>query len=88
MDTGKVTNKYVDTPRLFAAIEHNLYIQAIVTAFIICFCTRILSSHWYKSVKYGNSRGIEPPTLPYWIPGLKHAFSMGYGSKNFLAKCL
>lgn len=88
MDAGHATKTHEDPPRLFAALEHNLYIQAIVTAFVVCFCTRILSSHWFQSVKYGNGHGIEPPTLPYWIPGLKHAFSMGYDSKKFLANCL
>ncbi|CAO2647700.1 Nn.00g086220.m01.CDS01 [Neocucurbitaria sp. VM-36] len=88
MDASNVTEKYNHRPRISAALQDNLYIQALITLFVVCVSTRLLSSHWFKSVKYGNSRDIEPPTLPYWIPGLKHAFSMAFNSKQFLAKCL
>lgn len=88
MATANFTLMYEDTPRLFTAVQHNRWLQALVTVVVVCCCTRILSSHWFKSIKYGNGRNIEPPTLPYWIPGLKHALAMGYNSKTFLAKCL
>ncbi|KAH7397302.1 cytochrome P450 [Pyrenochaeta sp. MPI-SDFR-AT-0127] len=79
---------YDDKPSSFAALQRNRCLQALVTALVVCCCTRILSSHWYKSIKYSHGRHVEPPTLPYWIPGLKHAFSMAYDSKAFLAKSL
>ncbi|KAA8613858.1 Cytochrome P450 [Pyrenophora tritici-repentis] len=29
-----------------------------------------------------------PPTVPYWIPGLKHAFHLAFYSKTFMGNCL
>ncbi|RAQ99500.1 cytochrome p450 [Stemphylium lycopersici] len=69
-------------------LRHSFIAQFLLTVLAICVCTRFLSSHWFQSVKYGSGRNVTPPTLPYWIPGLRHALSMAYDSKAFLAKCL
>ncbi|KAF1936393.1 cytochrome P450 [Clathrospora elynae] len=87
MDSN-TTAVHGDSSSSFVALRQNLYVQAIVTALVICVCTRLLSSHWFNAVKYGRGHSIQPPTLPYWIPGLKHGLSMGIDSKKFLASCL
>jgi hypothetical protein len=85
---GNVTIVNDESSSPFAALQHNMFAQAIITVLVICVCTRVLSSHWFTSVRYGKGHNVTPPTLPYWIPGVKHAFSMTYDSKKFMAKCL
>ncbi|KAF1828961.1 cytochrome P450 [Decorospora gaudefroyi] len=70
----------------FVLFQKSLFAQIIITVIVTCVCTRILSSHWFRSVKYGKRRNVKLPTLPYWIPGLKHALSLAYNSKPFMAR--
>lgn len=88
MERDNSTVGFVPTSSLFAVIQHSFWLQTIITVFVVCACTRILSSHWFKSVKHATGRHISPPTLPYWIPFFRHAFSMGWDSQKFTAQCL
>jgi len=88
MDYTNATNWSDDAPLSLAALKQNIYIQAVVIAFALCLCTRLLTAHWYNQAKLGRGRHVEPPTLPYWIPVMKHAYNMAWDSKRFTAKCL
>ncbi|RMZ68398.1 cytochrome p450 [Pyrenophora seminiperda CCB06] len=72
---------------MLATLQHSLFAQAIVTVFVVCFCTRILTSQWFHSVRYRKGHNVTPPTAPYWIPGIKHALSLAFDGKAFMAKC-
>jgi hypothetical protein len=69
-------------------LKENVCMQIGITVFAVLLATRVLSSHRYKQVKYSRSGYQTPPTLPYWIPFLRHAFSMAWDAKRFAAKCL
>jgi hypothetical protein len=88
MTFGNPTVNDDDLSSPFAALQHSMFAQAIFTLVLICVCTRILTSHWFTSVRNGKGHNVTPPTLPYWIPGVKHAFSMAYDGKKFMAGCL
>jgi hypothetical protein len=88
MDFVNGTLRIDDQAPSLVTLGHNLYIQAVVTVVAVCLCTRVLSSHRFTLVKHDNGRDVEPPTLPYWFPFLKHAFSMAWDSKQFTARCL
>jgi hypothetical protein len=88
MDSSNATTWSIEAPHSLAALKQNVYIQAVFVAFAICLCTRLLTSHWYKQAKLGVGRHAEPPTLPYWIPVMKHAYSLAWDTKRFTAKCM
>ena len=88
MDARNATTVGGQLSSPFAALQHSLVAQCIVAIAVVCVCTRILSSHTFRSIKYGKGHNVLPPTLPYWIPGIKHALSFAYDSHGFLAKCL
>ena len=88
MDISNATRVDDQLGPAFAVLESSLIVQCVVAIAAICVCTRIWSSHVFRSIKYGKGHNILPPTLPYWIPGLRHALSMAYDSHGFLAKCM
>lgn len=74
---------------VFAVLVHqNVFLQVFVAAVVISLCTRVLSGYGFTVVKDGRQREIAPPTLPHWLPGLRHALRMAYSAKTFLAKSL
>jgi hypothetical protein len=88
VDSGNATSTDDQVWSSYAALQNSLITQCIVAIAVICICTRIWSWHTFRSIKYGKGYNVLPPTLPYWIPGLKHALSMAYDSHGFLAKCM
>jgi len=74
--------------QMLAALQQSVFAQAIVAVVVVCFCTRILSSQWFHSIRCSKGRNLTPPTVPYWIPGLKHALSLAYDPSTFMATCL
>ena len=88
MDFSNATRVDDQLGPAFAVLESSLIVQCAVAIAAICVCTRIWSSHVFRSIKYGKGHNVLPPTLPYWIPGLRHALSMAYDSHGFLAKCM
>jgi hypothetical protein len=69
-------------------LKHNAYVQACVTVFTILLATRVLSSHRFKQARFSTAPNQAPPTIPYWVPYLRHAFSMAWDTKRFAARCL
>lgn len=69
-------------------LRENVFVQVFVAVTVISLCTRLFSGHWFSLVKNGRQREIAPPTLPHWIPGLRHALRMAYSAKRFLAQSL
>jgi hypothetical protein len=88
MITHNITDGSENEARFLADLKHSTVVQTCVTALVICLCTRLLSSHSFQQVKYGKAARIEPPTLPYWIPFLRHALQMAWDTKRFAARCL
>ncbi|KAF9697728.1 hypothetical protein EKO04_004246 [Ascochyta lentis] len=66
----------------------NTFTQVFLAVAVICLCTRVISEHRFNAIKNGRASGIAPPTLPHWIPGLRHALHMAYSAKHFVAKSL
>lgn len=88
MESSNATVWDKEEPHLLAVLKNNVYMRICITIFAILLATRIWSSHKYKQVKYSNAGGQTPPTLPYWIPFFRHAFSMAWDTKGFAARCL
>ncbi|KAH7069669.1 cytochrome P450 [Paraphoma chrysanthemicola] len=88
MVSNTTTNWSENEAQWLAHFKHSAIVQACVTALVICLCTRILSSHWFHQAKYGHGTNVVPPTLPYWIPFLRHALHMAWDTKRFAARCL
>lgn len=86
----KPTTAVMDAHRshLSFLLREELFFQILVAVTGIALCTRVLSGHWFSQVKNGRECEIAPPTLPHWIPGLRHALSMAHSAKRFLAQSL
>ena len=69
-------------------VQQNVFVQVLVAIAAICICTRLISGHRFETIKAGRNSGIAPPTLPHWLPGLRHALHMAYNAKRFVAKSL
>ncbi|KAH6629288.1 cytochrome P450 [Boeremia exigua] len=66
--------------------QHNAFVHVCIAVAVICVCTRLISGHRFSKIKNGRSSGIAPPTLPHWLPGLRHALNMAYSVSSFLAR--
>ncbi|EUC41133.1 hypothetical protein COCMIDRAFT_106960 [Bipolaris oryzae ATCC 44560] len=87
MDSSNSTTAHSGGSLVLAALPNSLLARAFFTILAICVCTRVVSSYRYRSIKYGQGRNVAPPTIPYWIPGLRHALSLALDNKHFLARC-
>lgn len=67
--------------------RHNFLLQSFFTVLVVCVGTRILSEYRFRTIRHAKYT-CQPPTVPYWIPFLRHAFSMAWDSQRFAAKCL
>lgn len=65
-----------------------MFAQILLAVAAICICTRVISEQRFSAIKNGRNSGIAPPTLPHWIPGLRHALQMAYSAKRFVAESL
>lgn len=63
----------------------NLYTLAIVIA-TLCITTRILSGGRSRVRVYDSDQTRDVRKLPYWVPYIGHAISLGLGSVNFLLR--
>lgn len=63
----------------------NLYTLLVVIA-AICITTRILSGSQSSRKEYRAGQTRDVRKLPYWIPYMGHAISLGFSPLNFLVK--
>ena len=59
---------------------HQWQFHLMATLTIICFslyCTRLVTAMKLERVLHSDSKTKEAPTVPYTIPVVGHAFSMG-----------
>ncbi|KAJ8108372.1 hypothetical protein OPT61_g8224 [Boeremia exigua] len=68
--------------------RQNAFFQAFLAIVVICACTRVISGYRFSKIKNGRDSGIAPPTLPHWIPWLRHGLNMGWSAKGYIAQCL
>lgn len=64
---------------------NSIYTLLVIIA-TICITTRILSSTRSHIKQYAAGQARDIRQLPYWIPYIGHAISLGLGSVNFLLK--
>jgi hypothetical protein len=88
MDSSNPVVVDSEQPHFLAILKNNVYIRVCITTLAILLATRIWSSHKYKQIKFSNLSGQTPPTLPYWIPFFRHAFSMAWDTARFAARSL
>lgn len=73
---------------LWETLEHSVYWRVLFTVVAILLTTRVFSTLKYRQSISSKAPNRTPPTLPYWVPFLRHAFSMGWNSNRFVARCL
>ncbi|KAF2029796.1 cytochrome P450 [Setomelanomma holmii] len=73
---------------ILAGLKHHILFQVCVAFVAVCVCTRILSSQWFQQIKHSRATNVTPPTLPYWIPFLRHALQMAWDTQRFTARVL
>jgi hypothetical protein len=88
MELRNATDWDNDQPRFLELLKNNVYVRICITIISVLVATRIWSSHRYKQIKHSNLPGQTPPTLPYWIPFFRHAFSMAWDTPRFAARSL
>ncbi|USP79503.1 hypothetical protein yc1106_06777 [Curvularia clavata] len=87
MDGTNATTTGAGALHFLDGYQNSFLVRVLLALLAICVCTRLVSSYTFRSIKYGKAHHVTPPTLPYWIPGLRHALSLAYDSKGFMAKC-
>ncbi|KAF2844665.1 cytochrome P450 [Plenodomus tracheiphilus IPT5] len=88
MNAVNGTSPNGNAPSYVIALQSNVYAQVLFGIFAICIGTRVTSSHRFKSIRDSTGYVTQPPTIPYWIPFVRHALSMAWDTKRFTARCL
>ncbi|KAF1925079.1 cytochrome P450 [Didymella exigua CBS 183.55] len=84
--TGAPTD--TSSPLLSIFIHQNVFVHVLLAFAAICVCTRLISGYRFNVIKDCRTAGITPPTLPHWLPGLRHALHMAYSASQFVARSL
>ncbi|KAF2123049.1 cytochrome P450 [Lophiotrema nucula] len=78
----------LDTSTTRLSLVQNIWVQTMLALIIILFSTKLWSEYSFNATKIAKASGLLPPTIPYWIPYLRHAFPMASDLKRFAAKVL
>ena len=88
MDSSNANVQSIVDAETLATFRNSVTLQIYIAFLVICLSTRVLSFHWFNQTKRSHTGNVTPPTIPYWIPFLRHAFSMAWDTKRFAARCL
>lgn len=69
---------------LYSKVLHSPYPAVIVLFLAVCIYTRISSGLTSMAQQAGSSKAQPVRVVPYWIPYIGHAISMGARFKYFL----
>ena len=82
------SNIYLNSFATRLTLVQTPWAQTTLGLIFILVCTKLWSEYAFNATKNAKGLGLVPPTAPYWIPYLRHAFPIALDLKRFAAKVL